>query len=956
MKTQITPLIALTLLAMFNSQFTVAHAQGTAFTYQGRLHDNGGPASGAYSLRFQLYNAESGGGPVGPMVTNEPIVVANGLFTTALDFGATVFDGSPRWIEIGVRTNGGSAFSTLAPRQPVTPTPYAITAGQVVSGGIAAGTYGSAVNFSNTANQFAGNGGGLTSVNAATLGGVAASNFWQTGGNSGANASWYLGTADYQSFELRVNKARGLRILPTLNGWPNLIAGSSNNVIESGTTAASISGGAWNDIGGQSGSSTIHGGQHNRIGTNSAGSSISGGQWNLLGDGSVRSVIGGGYGNEIGGTTGTNAARIAQGITDGTSNILPFLEERTPGGAVIGGGTGNQLGRDCDNTVISGGRFNLILGDGSVRTVGSTIGGGVTNQIGSNAPCAVIDGGRQNSVDGGAGGSAIGGGGWNVIKANGVFSAISGGYSNVIEGVPFVNPEAVVSNITDGSSNTILFGETNVASGVIGGGYRNRIGYDSSAACIGGGAENLVSPSAPYSSIGGGRWNTNAGLASTIPGGARNYAGGDYSFASGRRARSIHDGSFVWADAQDADFVSTAKNQFNVRADGSVRFITAGGGMTLDGQPVLAGRNGGALTNLNAAALTTGLVPDARLGANVALRNTTNTFTGNQIVQGSLGINTAPLADLHVRGQGTTGTVFVTPAGLINGNSEMRLSESADGTAGMILRYAGAASSNPFQILGLLSGVETAPHFSVLRDTGNVGVGSATPLHRLHIGNYGTVPTINPALPKAVVENTNENGRATLIAVAGPGTTSSTNRVEVALEADENQRIALLGTMSAHPLQIRVGNVTRMLFNTNGNTGIGTTAPVSALQVVGTVTATAFNPTSDRNLKENFVPVSPRDVLEKVAALPISRWNFKGDAATPHVGPMAQDFHAAFGLGTDERHIATVDADGVALAALQGLNQKVEEQRAENAELRQAVNELKQLVQAMNRQLHGGAK
>jgi hypothetical protein len=119
---------------------------------------------------------------------------------------------------------------------------------------------------------------------------------------------------------------------------------------------------------------------------------------------------------------------------------------------------------------------------------------------------------------------------------------------------------------------------------------------------------------------------------------------------------------------------------------------------------------------------------------------------------------------------------------------------------------------------------------------------------------------------------------------------------------------------------------------------------VSVLQVIGTVTATAFNPPSDRNLKKNFSPVSPREVLEKVAALPISRWNFKGDTATPHVGPMAQDFHAAFRLGTDERHIATVDADGVALAAIQGLNQKLEEQRAENAELKTRLEALEKII------------
>jgi len=94
-------------------------------------------------------------------------------------------------------------------------------------------------------------------------------------------------------------------------------------------------------------------------------------------------------------------------------------------------------------------------------------------------------------------------------------------------------------------------------------------------------------------------------------------------------------------------------------------------------------------------------------------------------------------------------------------------------------------------------------------------------------------------------------------------------------------------------------------------------------------------------------------VLAKVAALPLTEWNFKTDAAgIRHIGPMAQDFQATFQLnGTDDKHICVVDESGVALAAIQGLNQKLEQQTkekdAEIQALKQTVAELKQIVESI---------
>lgn len=99
---------------------------------------------------------------------------------------------------------------------------------------------------------------------------------------------------------------------------------------------------------------------------------------------------------------------------------------------------------------------------------------------------------------------------------------------------------------------------------------------------------------------------------------------------------------------------------------------------------------------------------------------------------------------------------------------------------------------------------------------------------------------------------------------------------------------------------------------------------------------------SDRNAKENFSAVAPREVLDKVVALPVTTWNMKAqDPSIRHMGPMAQDFRAAFGLGTDERYIGAADADGVALAAIQGLYEIIREQRSELVALRAEIEALK---------------
>ena len=119
-------LIAFACALVFTEQTT---GQSHSFTYQGQLTELGAPAHGSYDFRFAAYDAHSLGAVIGTPTTNSAVAVSNGLFTTILDLGPGVFTGPPRWLEIGVRTNGSlTEFQLLTGRHLISSTPYALYA------------------------------------------------------------------------------------------------------------------------------------------------------------------------------------------------------------------------------------------------------------------------------------------------------------------------------------------------------------------------------------------------------------------------------------------------------------------------------------------------------------------------------------------------------------------------------------------------------------------------------------------------------------------------------------------------------------------------------------------------------------------------------------------------------------------------------------------------------------
>jgi hypothetical protein len=344
-------------------------AQGTAFTYQGRLDVNGAPASGTYDFRFRLALDPYGNNYFGSSVLASDQVISNGLFTATPDFGAGAFNGGNYWLEVDVRTNGTGGYTALIPLQPVTPTPYAIFSGTSSNAlNASAAVTATSATSAATANAVGPNGvngvaiqnNAVTSpkiaggqvVKSLTAGGgplydnvtlaagnnvtitpsgqtvtiAASSGGWSLTGNGGTTPGVnFVGTADNESLELHVNGARAFRLEPdgSGNGAPNVIGGSPANFAAPGVYGASIGGG---------GGTNSAFAQTNSISANFG--TIAGGEGNTIQQGGSGSTIAGGMQNTI----------------QGLPTLVGFST-----GSTIGGGGGNTTLPDADYATIPGG-------------------------------------------------------------------------------------------------------------------------------------------------------------------------------------------------------------------------------------------------------------------------------------------------------------------------------------------------------------------------------------------------------------------------------------------------------------------------------------------------------------------------------------------------------------------------------------------------------------------------
>jgi hypothetical protein len=619
---------------------------GTAFTYQGRLNDGAGAASGLYDFSFALYDAASIGTQQGSTLTTHAVSVTNGYLIVVLDFGST-FDGSARWLDIAVKTNGAAGYSALTPRQPLTPTPYAI-----YSANAGNATTASSATTATTANSFTGPlAGEVSGTQGATVvgnvGGQTAANV--AGGASAANAATSANTAStIVKRDASGNFSAGAITAASFSG---------NGANVTALNASQLTSGAVSDAR-LSTNVALRNGTNTFTGSNTfAGVVMATNVNNVLHGTLTGNVVGNVTGNATTASSATTAASVGAGAVGAAGLQTGAVDSSKLADGSIGVS-------DLSPTVLSNTFWRLNGNAGTApgaQFLGTTdnqpLELRVNNVRALRLEATANDANHSNIVN------LVGGASINFIAPGVYGSVLAGGGAQEFNGESYTNSvSANFSFLGGGLGNSI---QSNAASAFLGGGGRNSI-QPAPYSFIGAGFLNSVETNAAYSFIGGGWHNTVSGAHGVVPGGQFNIAG-RFGFAAGQRAQAIHDGTFVWADATDNTFTSTAQNQFLVRAAGNVginknnpataldvngtvtavSFSGSGAGLTGLSAGSLSGTVADARLSANVPLLSAGKLSDSLLSANVALLSGSQTFTGAKSFSSPIHLNDG---DIFFRG------------------------------------------------------------------------------------------------------------------------------------------------------------------------------------------------------------------------------------------------------------------------------------------------------------------
>ncbi len=649
--------------------------------------------------------------------------------------------------------------------------------------------------------------------------------------------------------------------------------------------------------------------------------------------------------NFQGDVTGTyNNLQIASGavgtneIEDGSISFADIGQNGCSAGQIM---KWNGNAWVCASDEIGGGNFwslagNSITGGQFLGTTNNTAFVIKVNNIQAlkiepGSTPNIIGGYKDNSVSSGVHGATISGGGEsnhiNLVTDD--YGTIGGGIHN---------------QAGNGDESA-----TNARFATVGGGYDNTA--SNYAATVGGGHHNTASGS--HATIGGGYWSTASGNSSTVGGGYYNTASGSASAVSGGQGNTAS-GHYATVGG---GYYNTADNYY----------ATVGGGWGNSAAAKYATISGGGPSDPNDPDSTKNRVTDdygtiGGGGGNVAGNgddDTTNAMYAT--VAGGVG-NTASGAGAFVGGGGiyyndlygewafasniASGIASVVGGGVGNkasgnysavcggdGNrASVSLSTVGGGSGNMASgEYATVGGGWSNKAKGSLSTVGGGSNNEAYGNLSTVGGGGGN----MASGEYATVPG---------GEGNTASGDYSFAA----GYRAKADHHGAFVWADYSP-LAEIHSPGPNTFTVRASGI---WFGYNSSPSIPRehfieTSTGAYLSVGGT-----WVNASDRNAKENFSPVDPEKILEKLVSIPISTWNYKAqDPSIRHIGPMAQDFYRAFGVGEDDKHISTIDADGVALSAIQGLHRTIKKQRKTIEELKRQIEIQKMEIEELKRRL-----